>query len=729
MSHQPQHIYEFGPFRLDVAERLLLRDGEVVPLQPKVFDLLLALIERQGRLATKEELMTAVWPDTFVEEANIASNISILRKTISQNGQQFIETVPKRGYRFVPEVREVGSNGLGPEAHSPVAIEEKSEGDEARKRPSPVRSRRSHSRLWRGIFVVAPLVAGLLGLLFLPKPGWRQWFGAQRVNPPNNDLDIRKLPVNGNLIIGYSLSPDGRYVAYMLGDLERSGIWIRQIATGNSLRIVPLAEGVQLWGLRYSPDGDFLYYVIEDIKHRVGGTLYRISTLGGAQQKLLTGINAVAVLSPDGHRMIFKRYDRGKNFLKLANADGSETQDLDSSASFNDYYGYDWSPSGESIFYINSNQDAEDRYWRIVEKPVNGGAVRFWTEKERRKITAIGRLPAGRGLALTMADLKTGLPQIWRLPAPGAEAQRITYDAGNYLLGGLSITADGRTLLAETYDRPARVLVAPIGDPGHSKQISPGYADYDALAWTPAGELVYTLKDNGEAKLWAMKSDGSGTRQLATVASVNSQPTISPDGRFIVFVSDRNGNQNLWRTDQDGGAPLQLTRENSYEPHISPDSQWVYYGARRQGKLSLWKIPIFGGEPAVVELRSERAAISPDGRLLAYSYFDEQLKRMRVAVRPLSGGAPLKIFNAEIGYETIRWMRDSSGFAYLKGKNKIILQPLTENEPRLLLTATDDWIFSFDFSRDGQLVAYLSGRFTNDLVLIRGFLPDDAARR
>src|SRR5262249_15730121 len=364
MSQQPKPIYEFGPYRLDAAERLLWRDGEVVPLQPKTFDVLLALVGRPGRLLEKDELMKAVWPDTVVEEVNLANNISILRKTISENGQQFIETVPKRGYRFVAEVREVVSDGLNPTAYSPVAVEEKKEGVEATKRSSRARFRRDNSRVWRRILVAAALVAGMLGLLFLPKPGWRQWFRAQRVNTPNNDLDIRKLPVNGNLIIGYSLSPDGRYVAYMLGDLERSGIWIRQIATGNSLRIVPLAEGVQLWGLRYSPDGDFLYYVIEDIKHQVGGALYRISTLGGAQQKLLTGINAVAVLSPDGRRMVFKRYDRGKNFLKLANADGSEAQDLDSSASFNDYYSYDWSPSGESIFYINSNQDAEDRYWR-----------------------------------------------------------------------------------------------------------------------------------------------------------------------------------------------------------------------------------------------------------------------------------------------------------------------------------------------------------------------------
>jgi DNA-binding winged helix-turn-helix (wHTH) protein len=87
MSHQPKHIYGFGPFRLDAAEHLLLRDGEAVPLTPKAFDLLLALVERHGRLLEKDELMKVVWPDTIVEEVNLANNISFLRKTISENDQ------------------------------------------------------------------------------------------------------------------------------------------------------------------------------------------------------------------------------------------------------------------------------------------------------------------------------------------------------------------------------------------------------------------------------------------------------------------------------------------------------------------------------------------------------------------------------------------------------------------------------------------------------------------
>src|SRR5215475_8908511 len=107
MSHQTNHIYEFDPFRLNAAEHLLLRGDEVVPLQPKAFNLLLALVERHGHLLEKEELLKLVWPDAIVEEANLASNISLLRKALGdgENGHRYIETVPKRGYRFVANVR------------------------------------------------------------------------------------------------------------------------------------------------------------------------------------------------------------------------------------------------------------------------------------------------------------------------------------------------------------------------------------------------------------------------------------------------------------------------------------------------------------------------------------------------------------------------------------------------------------------------------------------------
>jgi DNA-binding winged helix-turn-helix (wHTH) protein/tetratricopeptide (TPR) repeat protein len=122
MSHQPDHIYEFGPFRLDIAERKLLRDGEGIPLQPKAFDLLHVLVEHHGHLLEKDELLKVVWPDTIVEEVNLANNISVLRKALGEdgNGQRFIETVPRRGYRFIAGVRQIQHATV--EEDPPIAI-------------------------------------------------------------------------------------------------------------------------------------------------------------------------------------------------------------------------------------------------------------------------------------------------------------------------------------------------------------------------------------------------------------------------------------------------------------------------------------------------------------------------------------------------------------------------------------------------------------------------------
>ena len=130
---QAKQFYEFGPFRIDRAERLLLRDGQVVPLTPKVFDTLLVLVENSGHILTKDEVMKMVWPETVVEEANLSKNISTLRKALGEStGQyQYIETIPWRGYRFVASVREVGDENadliLEERTRSRVLIEQEQE--------------------------------------------------------------------------------------------------------------------------------------------------------------------------------------------------------------------------------------------------------------------------------------------------------------------------------------------------------------------------------------------------------------------------------------------------------------------------------------------------------------------------------------------------------------------------------------------------------------------------
>ena len=110
MSLLTKHLYEFGPFSLDPDERVLFRDGRPLPLPPKTFDTLIALVERSGHIVEKDELMQKVWPDTFVEEVNLARHVSNLRKVLGEEreDQLYIETVPRRGYRFI-----LGSIALG----------------------------------------------------------------------------------------------------------------------------------------------------------------------------------------------------------------------------------------------------------------------------------------------------------------------------------------------------------------------------------------------------------------------------------------------------------------------------------------------------------------------------------------------------------------------------------------------------------------------------------------
>src|SRR5215831_10157444 len=164
MGRSENNLYEFGPFHLDTAERLLLRDSLPVPLAPKVFDTLVVLVQHSGHLLTKDELMQKVWPDSFVEEVNLTVNISALRKALGddQNGQRYIDTVPKKGYRFVTPVRELSNNGaesviekriterIGAEEEEPGALGENIQEEQSAEEKAHVAGRRVDTEArWR----------------------------------------------------------------------------------------------------------------------------------------------------------------------------------------------------------------------------------------------------------------------------------------------------------------------------------------------------------------------------------------------------------------------------------------------------------------------------------------------------------------------------------------------------------------------------------------------------
>lgn len=166
LTKQPKRVYEFGPFRLDPGEQTLSRAGQPVPLPPKIFDILKLLVEDSGHLLGKDELMRAVWPDSFVEEGNLTRNISTLRTVLGEKpeGHQYIETVPKRGYRFIAEVREV--NEVDESLTSPSKVTEREQSATVPAKESPRRYPMSAQTL--SIFMVCAIgIAALVYGLFL----------------------------------------------------------------------------------------------------------------------------------------------------------------------------------------------------------------------------------------------------------------------------------------------------------------------------------------------------------------------------------------------------------------------------------------------------------------------------------------------------------------------------------------------------------------------------------
>ena len=159
-----ERLYQFGPFRLDPAERLLLHEGQAVPLSPKAFDLLVLLTENSGHLLEKDDLMKKIWPETVVEEVNLAHNISIIRRALASRGDvhEYVETVPKRGYRFVAPVQNLAAKNVG-QAATEIASRE---GKEAKTVASMTR--------WPVALAGAVLAATAVTVLVWLDPGeWR----------------------------------------------------------------------------------------------------------------------------------------------------------------------------------------------------------------------------------------------------------------------------------------------------------------------------------------------------------------------------------------------------------------------------------------------------------------------------------------------------------------------------------------------------------------------------
>jgi serine/threonine protein kinase len=534
---------------------------------------------------------------------------------------------------------------------------------------------------------------------------------------PFQTMKIARLTSTG-MASAAAISPDGKYVAHVVVDGGQQSIWLRQVSNSSNVQISQPANAAYN-GLAFSPSGEYLYYVASD--RTMPNTLYQMPTLGGLARKLITDIDSVVTFSPDGKQFAFVRGDaaQGKFAVVIANADGTAERKLTTSAMGNNTLSDPaWSPDGKVIVFTAENTNAMARNLFAVQ--VADGAVKPISSQPWWRIGTVAWLSDGSGLVFTATESFASLFQIWYLSYPDGQVHRITNDLNDYL--SLSLSAHSVALVTVKSERVSNIWIVHNDDFLRASQITNNKFDgVEGISWTPDNKIVYTSSASDRFDLWIMEANGKGQKQLTADAGNNRQPSVSFDGRYVVFMSDRTGSNHIWRIDIDGSNPRQLTDgEVEWYPQCSPTDGWVFFMRHSSGKTSLSKVSINGGEPIqIVDQASGGIAISPDSKWIASARLEPGGRK--AAIYPIEGGEPSKMLDIVTRYAC--WTPDGQALAYVDRKNfnNITRQPIDGSPPKQLTDFKPDRVFTFSWSRDGKQLAIARGNVSQEVVLISNF--------
>jgi serine/threonine protein kinase len=573
--------------------------------------------------------------------------------------------------------------------------------------------------------VLLILIAGVAAII------WWKSSTTPRAAPFRN-VKITRLTTGGKIgnaaIKGYtSISPDGKYVVFRTTESGKDSLWVRQVSTGSLVKIVPDSES-KIGPTAFSRDGEFVYYSVFD---NPLGTLFQVPVLGGPPRRIMAGVTSPVTLSPDGKQLAFVRPSSSESNLFIANSDGTGERKIASRklpAYFSFVGGPTWSPDGKTIA-CGAGAYSGSLSATIVTVPAEGGPEKTITPQNWVSVSRVLWLGDGSGLLLAAVPelISTGT-QLWYVSYPGGEVRRVTNDLNAYGTSSLGLTADSRTLVTVQAEKSAQLwVVTPGKDLSKATQITSGKYDGDSLAWTGDGRILYTAPSGEQSDVWSINSDGTANKQVTGDVYTEGLGCVSPDGRFVVFSSNRSGNFNIWKLELTTGEQNQLTQgtELDSQPECSPDGQWVLFKSWRQGKATFWRVPVAGGTPEQVSDKySQWAAISPDGKLVALRYFDDQSNTNKVAVVPFAGGEPLANLEVSTSFRDVGlgWTADSRSIVYAdtrENADNIWSLPIEGGTARQLTRFNTGLIFAFQVSRDGKQIALSRGTQTDDVILLR----------
>src|SRR5436190_1214367 len=562
MLTETGHLYEFGDFRLDAEGKTLFCLNQPVPLTPKVFDTLQLFIENAGRLLEKDELMQRLWQDRFVEESNLTFNIKMLRRALKDDAQhpRFIETVPRRGYRFIAQVKQVSS-----------AVEDKL---------TP--SQKQFKASYLGIFAV---IAAAIVLTVVVSLGYRGTVASAESTPiMSAPFTSEKLSSSGS--VHAVITPDGEYVAYTNETGGRQSIWLRKLKTSENIQIAPPSDGSYL-GLAISHDGNLLYCDRRDRADDDASAIYRLNTFGGIPAKIAEKAEGGIGVSPDDKQLTFVRCNyRPEDFCSLfvVDIDGQNERKVSTQERPTRITSSQFTKDGRSLVFAAGQSLSGGRDFRLMKVDLSSGAETRLSQTSFFVINRITPLP-GDGFLFTAKETLDGKLRIWEVSASG-ETKGVTKDTADY--HDLSLDNAAQKLIATQISNSFQLHLVQLDNLSDARVVSSARS----VTFATDGRIVYSGTDRD---IWSIKLDGSDQRQLINNAFNDFSPRVSPDGRTIYFASNRTGSNQIWQMNADGTNQIQVTkREGGYPQLVTPDGKYVYFfsGFTR----TLWRLDVNTGE-------------------------------------------------------------------------------------------------------------------------------------
>ncbi|HQU81540.1 MAG TPA: protein kinase [Pyrinomonadaceae bacterium] len=521
------------------------------------------------------------------------------------------------------------------------------------------------------------------------------------------------------------LSPDGKYAAYVTDDGAKQTLWVKQITTGSVVQVAAPAE-VLYQGLAISPDSSWVYYNFWDKKSV--GQIFRVPVLGGNSQKVVFDCMPGISVSPDGNRIVFTRSNDQTKRLELltANAVGADEKEIPTKDTFAVNNAL-WSPDGNSVAYIKSYSDLEKRVLEIVEVDLNGNELkRIWADTDNKyQLNSFAWLPEKRGIVASLQLIKEFQSQVWEINYSDGQMKQITKDFNGY--NALSASADGKNLLAVQRDFLASVWNVPIDNSAQAKRLTEGKFEGIGIAFTSENRLLYSSNISGGFEIWSMNLDGSDKKQLTSDAVFKVTPCAVNPAKLIFFNAVGAESGGVARMDFDGKNFKIL--DGIWNVFCASDAPRIFYSSSTDGKNAalFYDSVEKNAQKKVTDKPIRSYAVSPNGKFAAYVYWNDAAKSYAAEIIEVETGK-IKPFEIPVtavqkysdSQFTIRFTPDNKNLSYVNDENgfsNVWLLPLNGEKPKRLTNFNDNYIYTFEWAKDGKSIGATRVTSTNDAVI------------